>query len=213
MPPSFATKKRRAMPHLDVFTDLSILSGMISLIESEFDDDKQTPSEQQGIVHGRHIIALFIIEVLLKKTLDREGTEYKEKHNIKTLLEKLSSELQKEIGRYYIKLMKSHLPYTLNFCKSAARFADYLAKHDITHARYIWNIKKKRGKKSGFFFIILDDLVNLIYAIMIVSFGYDYEREHGPIKKNHDTKFLLPSDVQSGNVPEDVKLHNAYILK
>ena len=97
------------------------------------------------------------------------------------------------------------------FCQNADRLADYLAKNNITPERYAWNIDKK--KYSGSFFVVLDGLVNMIYAILMASFGYNYEEEHGPIKKGGKPIFVSPEDIQSGNVPPGFKLQNTYISK
>ena len=187
------------------FSDIDVLFGMIALIETPLEENHE-PRQRMGMIIGRQIISLYIVEILLKKTHKINNVIYEQNHNIKELFEKLPPKLQEEIRITYIKLMKSHLKYTIEFCQSVDSLVDYLSKNDITDIRYSWNVDKK--KKEGSFFTLLDDMMNLTYAILIVLYSYDY----GPIEERYDTKILSLANVKSGNIPEGI-INHTHILK
>ena len=173
-----------------------MLEGMIALIEGSFiDEDKHNPKEEYGVRIARQIIALHIIEILFKIKHENDNIKYKKiTHNIEYLFQKLLPESREKIKENYIRLMKHHCKRAMKFCKSVPDLVKHLKENDITDIRYVWNVDEKH--KEGDITIILDDLMNLIFAIRIVLYDFDYESKYGPIEDRYDTVFLSVSDLE-----------------
>ena len=136
-----------------------------------------------GYIVGRQIIGLYLIEMILKHSLDRLKIQYAQSHNLKYLFGKLPDSCQISVETKYSQILSDQFSEAWDFARSVATFLEYLGDDPITDTRYFWE-RERSGDTSIVFF--KHHLRPLVYALFIELHNYP---EGYALEKRYNTKF------------------------
>ena len=159
------------------------LEGMLDYFQMNHSyDDAQKDPRVLGWTIGRQIIALYLVEMLLRIDFERRGiTRNISTHNLGHLFRKLPKDRQDRVEQIYIKILNNECEWTWDVCRTVESFLNFLGKQPIVATRYFW----QQGDKGTLFAPRL--FRPLVSALLIALYGYPYEE--GSLDKRFDTEF------------------------
>ena len=175
------------------------LEGVLDFFNAPFPHE---PGDPRGIGFGvgRQVIALYLVEMLLKYALDSYGVPHGKKHNLHQLFMNLPRPTRRAVERRYAQLLRSAVARTWDVCRTVESFLGYLGDNPITDTRYFWENDRECGDDRGSLLILNHTILRqLVYAIFIELHNYPTK----PIVERYDTKFesLDESFQQSDDEP------------
>ncbi len=137
-----------------------------------------------GFQIGQRIIGLYFIELLLKYGLDDIDRSFSRSHNLRALFRRYPLPLRRRIGARYLKVMRSTVEQTWDFCRSVERLLDHLGDNPLEETRYWWEAEEK-GRQ--FLSLSPSPLRPLVYSLLIVLHDFpDYISQ----RPQREVKFL-----------------------
>lgn len=134
---------------------------------------------------GRQITAQYVVEMLLRYSLEKQGIPARNTHNLRYLFNKLSESKRNAVeGRYRV-LLNSEVEWTWDVCKTVQSFLSFLGKNPIKNTRYPWQSQKNLLYNANMYRY-------LIYAIFIEL--HHYPTAQGSFAKRYDTQFKSLAD-------------------
>ena len=131
---------------------------------------------------GRQIVALYLVEMLLKIDFERRGvTRNINTHNLAHLFRKLPKDCRDTVEQLYTRILNSEFEWTWDVCRTVECFLDFLGKNPIGKTRYPW-----QQQHVGTLFAP-GKLRPLISALYIGLHGYPYAKDS--LDKRFDTQF------------------------
>ena len=135
-----------------------------------------------GWAIGRQVLGLYLVEMLLRIALERNGaTHDTATHNLAHLFRKLPKDARDSVERVYKRILRSEVQWTWDICRSVASYLDFLGKNPIGRTRYPWQQKHQGTLFSP------NSLRFLVTAILIALHRYPYAE--GSLDKRFDTEF------------------------
>ena len=131
---------------------------------------------------GRQLVALYLVEMLLRIDFERRGiTSGTATHNLASLFRQLPKESQKNVEKVYTCILNNEVRSTWDVCQTAISLLDFLGKKPITKTRYPWQQQHNGTLYSPAI------LRPLIYALLIGLHSYPYTEDR--MVKRYDTEF------------------------
>ena len=148
------------------------LEGVLDFFNAPFPHDPRDP-RAIGFSVGRQVIALYLVEMLLKYALDSYGVPHGKKHDLHQLFMNLPRPTRRAVERRYAQLLRSAIPRTWDVCRTVESFLDYLGDNPITDTRYFWENDRECGDHRGSVLIMQHTILRqLVYAIFIELHNY-----------------------------------------
>ena len=142
----------------------------------------KTTNRALGWDIGRQIIALYLLEMLLKTYLERRDvTHVINTHNLALLFRRLSKNRRDTVEQIYTQILNSEVEWTWDICRTVECFLDFLGKNPIGKSRYPW-----QQQHIGTLFAP-GKLRPVVVALYIGLHEYPYET--GALDKRFDTQF------------------------
>ena len=133
---------------------------------------------------GRHVIGLYLIEMILKYALDKTAHPYGQTHDLHQLYVGLPDAGQKAAEGKYLQALADEVAETWDVARSIYSFLEYLGEDPIGNTRYFWEREHSPGRSIVFQPMTLR---RVIYALFIALHnypeGYEYEARY-------QTKFI-----------------------
>ena len=135
-----------------------------------------------GWAIGKQVVALYLIEILLRIDYERRGiTRGTSTHNLARLFQQLPKKSRETVEAAYQRILHSEVQWTWDVCRTVASFLAFLGKAPIVKTRYPWQQHPEGTLYSP------DKLRPVIYALYIGLHGYPYAK--GSLGKQFDTEF------------------------
>ena len=161
------------------------MEGLLSVFDAPFPHDKGDP-RLMGFNVGKQIVGLYIVEMLLKYTMENRGIQYGQDHNLHKLFRNLSQPQRRAVERKYTELLNSEMDWAWDVAKTADALLCYLGANAITDTRYFWEPGRNHVGEDASILLAPQMLRPLIFALFIVLHGYPSK----PIVKRYDTTFI-----------------------
>ena len=130
-----AEQQRKKKPYI------GWLAGVVSLFRTPCPHEGIDP-RSSGFTIGKHILGLYIIEILLKDALDDLGRSYDNNHHLHALFKRLTDEKCRAVEEEYrAALVHCNIPPKYLLAESVDGFLELFGKNPITEARYFWENK------------------------------------------------------------------------
>ena len=170
------------------------LEGMLDyFLMSHSYSDTQNDPRVLGWTIGRQIIALYLVEMLLRIDFERRGiTRNISTHNLAHLFRKLPKDRRDRVEQIYTKILNSEYEWTWDVCRTVECFLNFLGKKPIIATRYPW----QQVDKGTLFAPRL--LRPLVIALYIALHGYPYKK--GSLDKRFDTEFRSFSESRKNRL-------------
>ena len=165
------------------------MEGMLSLFEAPFPYDKED-RRTIGFGVGRQIVALYLVEIILKCAQSDLAVMRRSRHNLASLFHHLSLQQKAHSESTYQALLNSNAEWNWDIAESVKALLNYLGKSAFTDTRYFWDPKRTHTASDVSILVMPDTLRNLLYALFISL--HDYPSE--PISKRFDTTFRSLED-------------------
>ena len=143
---------------------------------------------RMGVVIGRQIVGLYIVEILLKRALVEEGIQPPHHHGLLELFRDLPGPKRQAAESKYQEILVHRVEDGWDFQKSVESFLEYLGNNPITDTRYFWD-RPHTGPMSIIF--LADALSPLIDALFIALHGYP---QGGALTPRFNTRFRSLED-------------------
>ena len=161
------------------------MEGMLSLFEARFPHDSED-RRTIGFNIGRQIVALYLIEIILKCAQSDLAIMRRSRHHLARLFHHLSAEQKANAEATYRALVNSNTEWDWDIAESVDALLNYLGKSAFTDARYFWDPKRTHTSPEASILFMPGTMSNLLYALFISLHDYPCE----PIAKRFDTTFL-----------------------
>lgn len=165
------------------------MEGMLSLFEAPFPYDNED-RRTIGFGVGRQIIALYLIEIILKCAQNDLAILRRSRHNLASLFHHLSPQQKAHSETTYRELVNSNTEWDWDIAESVEALLNYLGKSAFTDTRYFWDPRRTHTAPDVSILVMPDTLRNLLYALFISLHNYPSE----PITKRFDTTFRSLDD-------------------
>ena len=147
-----------------------------------------------GFDVGRQIVALYVMEMLLKYALDDVGVPHGQHHNLLALFRALPRQRRRAVERKYKEILNSHVEWTWDVAKTVESFLEYLGTNAITDTRYFWEPDRTHVGEHASILITPNTIRSLMYALFIELHHYPSK----PLQKRFDTTFQSLADSFEG---------------
>ena len=137
---------------------------------------------------GRHLIGLYLIEMILKYALDKTAHPYDHTHNLHQLYMGLPNEGQKAAEEKYRQSLADEVAETWDVARSIGSFLEYLGEDPIGHTRYFWEREHSPGRSIVFQPM---NLRRVMYALFVALHNYPEDYEYDA---RYQTKFISLKD-------------------
>ena len=135
-----------------------------------------------GWAIGKQVVALYLIEILLRIDYERRGiTRGTSTHNLARLFRQLPKKSRETVETTYQRILHSEVQWTWDVCRTVQSFLAFLGKDPIVKTRYPWQQYPEGTLYSP------DKLRPVIYALYIGLHGYPYAK--ASLEKQFDTEF------------------------
>ena len=160
------------------------MEGLLTLFHAPFPHKDDDP-RKMGFNVGQQIVALYIIEMLLKYALDDYDHSHGQGHNLWQMFRKLPRPRRREVERKYTEILHSEFSRAWDIARSAESLLHYLGENAITDTRYFWEPGRNHVGEHASILLAPGMLRPLMYALFTVLHNYPSE----PIVKRYDTAF------------------------
>ena len=126
---------------------------------------------------GKTILALYLVEVFIKRALEDSGETYGYNHNLHRLYKRLPKEKRDDVEEVYCEIFPSEerqkRPNSENL-ESVAVFLKSLGDDPITETRYFWDSKYWNSKEREYH-LFPDDIDRVAWVLAVVLHNYPRE--------------------------------------
>ena len=175
---------------------LHYLDGLILFSEAECPKTEKQ-SIKMGWDIGRQMISQYVVEMLIRIRLERQGiTRRTGTHNLALLYRKLTEEDRKTVESVYKRILNAEVEWTWDVYETVESFLKFIGKNPIVATRYPWQ------QKSGTLYSPAS-YRSLIYALFIALHQYPFEKSS--LDKRFETKFKSFSDSRKRRHPRTAR--------
>ena len=152
-----------------------------------------------GFMVGQQVIGLYVIEVLLKYTLQQRRRAFRQDHNLRKLFRGLAPRDQKKVQKKYQEILRTSTQTALDIEATVSALLTYLGHNPITSTRYFWEYSHPETSVMSIL-IAPHMLRRVIYAIMIPLHRYP---EKPGTRRPFATRFRPREDWVEGGKEEE----------
>ena len=163
--------------------DIHWLEGLLVYFEISFPHEISDP-RRVGFEIGQRIIGLYLSEMLLKYSLDKNNEKYPNTHSLLRLFKKLPPEKTKAANHKYREILNNRVESTWTFARSLILLVKELGENPIKDTRYFWHT----NYNSGPHIISPSVIYPLVYSLFIVL--HNYPQKSKRIEKRYKTQFV-----------------------
>ena len=165
------------------------MEGMLSLFEARFHTIRGS-ARTIGFGVGRQIVALYLIEIILKCAQSDLAVMRRSRHNLASLFHHLPPQQKAHSETTYRELINSNTEWNWDICRICNGLAQLSREECVYRHTLLWDPRRTHAEPDVSILIMPDTLRNLLYALFISLHNYPSE----PISKRFDTTFRSLED-------------------
>ena len=180
-----STPRRKGESKILKALPINFLEGTVDYSQAKPPYDDSEDPRVLGWNIGRQITAQYVIEMLLRYSLEKQSIQARNTHDLRYLFNKLPESKRNAVEDRYKVLLNSEVEWTWDVCKTVHSFLSFLGKNPIKNTRYPWQSSKDLLYNANMYRY-------LFYAIFIELHGYPTAEDS--FEKRYETQFKSLAD-------------------